>query len=131
MDFEMLTLNTINQITMSKTVDAMMDKQQEHFEQLDLDYPEARKKIKMRLGKVEVLVRASFDYDPLYIRLNNSNALNRFIWEWNKDDIPAESILRCARKLRATGEYDTEDNIKHRSNLEVAHREYFGVDKKK
>lgn len=93
--------------------------------QPQLNFQQKRKVIKNKLGKVEKFVRECFDMKPEFIELKNLNCLVRFIWNRYDKNIPVGSITRCARKLRATGEFDTEENQLHRANNEVAYREHF------
>ncbi|MFX1536785.1 MAG: hypothetical protein ACFFDI_21415 [Promethearchaeota archaeon] len=88
-------------------------------------FAEQREQKKKRLGRLEAMVRHVFDFFPHLIELKHQNELIKKMWFWHGDGIPAGSILRIARKLRASGEYDTEQNIKDRSNLETAHHDYF------
>ncbi len=109
---------------MSKSADAVMDAQDACNDELDFCYREARRRKKKKLVNLEVIIRRVFDALPHLIELSNLNDLVRYVWKWYDEDLPVGSITRVARKLRATGEYDTPANRLHGANNEVAYRKY-------
>ena len=94
--------------------------------QTTLDYAIERVKVKRKLGKTERRIIEIFNSNPQYIELRNQNKLVRRFWSLY-GDVSCESITRVCRKLRASGEYDTMENVKHRSNHEVAYRNHFNI----
>lgn len=110
---------------MSKTSEVVIKQQEERNEQLDFNYKEERAKVVKRLGRIERIIRKVFESQPHLIELSNLNELVRWIWKYFSEDIPCSSITRIARKLRATNEFDTENNKRIRANNETATRKYF------
>lgn len=92
--------------------------------QTTFDFKKEREKKKAQLGKVEFAVRMIFETDRYFVSLEHGNALIREVWK-KFGDYSAASILRVARKLRSTGEFDTELNQRDRENMECAYRDLF------
>lgn len=91
--------------------------------QTSINFQNERQAKVQQLGRLERIVRMLFEEDPSLIDIKRTNDLVRTVWR-RYEDISCESITRVARKLRASGEYDTLDNVQHRANMEVAYRDY-------
>ena len=90
-----------------------------------IDFKSERIRTKQKIGKTETLLRRIFTDSPQWIELKKADDLIRHVWDFYGHSYRAESILRCARKLRATGEFDTVDNQTFRANQEASYHSYF------
>jgi len=93
--------------------------------QPELNFKEERKSTARKLRQLENIIAFYFEQSPDLRELKNRNELIRTIWSQVDPSIPAESITRIARKIQATGAYDTTNNQTHRANQETSYREYF------
>lgn len=87
-------------------------------------YKQDRINTKHRLGKTEGVVRRVFTKKPEYVSLKMEDELIRLIWSVDQS-YSAGAISRAARRLRASGEFDTEDNQEIRANRQQAYIEHF------
>ena len=93
--------------------------------QTTINFKAKRSETKRKIGKTETLLRMLFTEEPKWVELKYADDLIRYVWGVYGESYRSESILRCARKLRATGEFDTDNNQLYRANQEVAYREYY------
>lgn len=91
--------------------------------QPEFDFSKEREEKIKQLGRLELAVRDLFINNPNLVSLKETNSLVREVWRLY-GDYSCESITRCARKLRASGEFDHPDNVKHRANMEQGYRGY-------
>ena len=91
--------------------------------QPELSFKEKRENYKIDLRNLESIIKGIFGWRPDIISIKKGNALIRYVWA-NTKDYSAGSILRIARKVRAEG-LDNEENQNERANAETTYNEHF------